>query len=264
MTRFVFLLTLLLALGCARQQELTRIAPTYYPIDGENRPVDADFGEALTVAPSTYDQRAGSIDSIVAPYQSQLNAQMSEQIGSLPQALQRFGDQPTLGYWVGDLLAIMADKYYDDHNIDFAIQNAGGLRIPELPAGTLTVGQIYELMPFDNVLVVLEIKGTTVQELVDRMAASGGWPSSEALTYTIQDKKGIDTRINGAPLDPSATYYVAMPDYVANGGSGCDFLTDSPQFSTGQYIRDVIIEYAKQETAAGRAIEGRMESGIRS
>lgn len=262
MNRILLGLFLLLFTACSTSTQLSRVTPTFYSMDTEAAPATYEAARSSEATPTNYEAQLRSVDSLVAPYQRKLNAEMNQVVGTLATPLNRFGDQPTMGYWVGDLLEVMAKRYYQDQPIAFAIQNDGGLRIPEIQAGPLTVGKIFEMMPFDNQLVILPMPGAKVQELVDRMARSGGWPSSASLAYRIEGKKGADIHINDVAFDPSATYYVAMPDYVANGGSGCAFLKEIPQINTGQFIRDVIVEYARSVTESGKKIAPRVRAVI--
>ena len=102
--------------------------------------------------------------------------------------------------------------------------------------------------------------GTLLKTLVNHMAASGGWPVSKGLRYTIVQSKAQDIRINGKAIDESVTYRVAMPDYVANGGSNAAFLRAVVQESTGRFMRDALIEYIQdQKQPISVKIEGRIE-----
>lgn len=130
--------------------------------------------------------------------------------------------------------------------VDFALQNYGGLRLPSLAKGELTVGEVYELMPFDNQLVVLNLNGVVMKKLVDAIADKNGWPVSRGLSFVIEDRKATDILINGQPFDPSKTYRAAVPDYVANGGDQSDYLTDLDQEESGVFIRDIIIEHLEE------------------
>ena len=77
----------------------------------------------------------------------------------------------TLGNFIADAL-LQKGIDYAYHPIDFAIVNNGGIRLPSLPSGNITVGKIYELMPFDNMIVVLKVSGNIVQQLMNVSAGA--------------------------------------------------------------------------------------------
>ena len=129
--------------------------------------------------------------------------------------------------------------------VDFACQNYGGIRIPALARGNVTVGSIYELMPFDNTLKILTIDGPTTQQLLDRIAEKGGWPISRTLSFTIDNDRATNIVIKGQPFDINNSYKVALPDYIADGGDDCSFLLGAPAETDDRMIRDIIIDWLK-------------------
>jgi 2',3'-cyclic-nucleotide 2'-phosphodiesterase (5'-nucleotidase family) len=183
---------------------------------------------------------------------------MDAPIATAATALEHRRPEGTLGNWVADVL--QAKAVACTGNADFALCNYGGLRIPRLPQGTWTLGLIYELMPFDNVLITVAVPGTAVQQLLDAVAADGGWPASKELQFTIREGKATAIKIKGKPLDPSATYQVVLSDYLANGGSNLEFLKPFPKKDCqGVLLRDVLIEGAKRAQGPIQvAIEGRI------
>lgn len=182
------------------------------------------------------------IKNIIEPYKVEMDAKMNQVLGILPEDLKKDRLNSNMGNWFCDALHYTAQKHFDGH-IDFAIQNNGGFRLPFLGKGPITTRNIYELMPFDNKLVILELNSDIMLQLADHFAEDGGWPISKGLSFRIDDDKAADIMISGKAFNTLASYYVAMPDYVANGGGGCGFLKDIPQTDTGLYIRDAIIEY---------------------
>jgi 2',3'-cyclic-nucleotide 2'-phosphodiesterase (5'-nucleotidase family) len=146
--------------------------------------------------------------------------------------------------------------------IDFAICNSGGLRVPSLPAGPITRGHFYELMPFDNYLVTMQLPGTVIKKLFDTMAAASGWPISAGVTYQIKDKRAQNIMIRGAILDDLKTYHIALSDYLAEGGGDCSFLKDYPYQNLNIYYRDALIEYALSKHARSQSLDARIEGRV--
>jgi 2',3'-cyclic-nucleotide 2'-phosphodiesterase (5'-nucleotidase family) len=145
---------------------------------------------------------------------------------------------------------------------DFSIQNYGGIRVPMLAAGDITRGRVYELMPFDNYIVVMHLEGSIVLRLINHMASKGGWPV-HGLTYVISDGEATEIEIGGQPFQSRRMYSVALPDYVANGGDYCDFLVGQPRQETGILVRDAILLYMYEASSQGRPIGSKTDGRVR-
>lgn len=182
------------------------------------------------------------VEALIAPYKEQLDEEMNTVIGEIAQEFKKEQPESRLGNWFADAMYTQTIKY-TGLEIDFAAQNYGGLRIPSIAKGPITKGKVYELMPFDNMLIVLEIKGSVVAQLLERIAGRGGWPISKELRFEINEGKIDNVTIKGKALDLDKTYLVALPDYIANGGDKCFFLKEQKRIETGKLIRDAMIEY---------------------
>ena len=194
------------------------------------------------------------IESIIKPYRDELSEEMNHVIGVMPEELKKEKPNSNMGNWFSDILQDIAAENYNKP-IAFAIQNYGGLRVPSVAKGPLTRGKIFELMPFDNKLVILELTGAQVNKLVNLIARSRGWPISRGLSLTItNDFSATDVKIDGQLIDETKSYPIALPDYVANGGGGGEFLKDIPQHDTGYYIREGVIEYLERLQGEGKSI----------
>ena len=217
---------------------------------------------SLTISDRAAPAQDSAVLALVSPYRSRMQVEMNEVIGNLEVTLHKGSPESALGNMVADILFAEAEKRLD-RTLDFAIANSGGLRIPELPAGPITRGEIYELLPFDNRVVVVTLTGKTVQQLAGHIASRGGWPVSSAFRMKIEGDKATGVEIDGQPVDPEKSYQVVMPDYVANGGDDSFFLVDAPQEDTGAFMRDVVIAYIKEKSAAGGrlrfAVDGRIQ-----
>lgn len=212
--------------------------------------------DARSAAP---DQR---IDAIIAPYKLELDKEMEQVIGEVAVRMEKKKPESTLGNWVADVIHVMASKHSGGSKIDFAIQNYGGIRIGSISPGPVTAGKVFELMPFDNLISILEMPGVMVDSLVHRFALAGGWPVSGGLRFRIRGGQAVDVTIDGEPFDQDRTYRVAMPDYVANGGDRMDFLKGLPRTDLDYLIRDALIDFIRAETLEGRAVEGKLDGRI--
>ena len=135
--------------------------------------------------------------------------------------------------------------------------NFGGLRAP-INAGTITVGNIYELMPFDNTIVIVELTPDKVMEMLVYLYEKDGQPISNAKVKLSNDKKEI--YIRGVEYLFDVNLFVVTSNYLADGGDKMDFFKDPvSKVDSGILIRDALIEYVKGvETLPFRPIEGRI------
>ncbi len=113
------------------------------------------------------------LDSIIAPYKAKLDSKMNEVIGYVDY-MNKQKPESTLGNWVADIIADKAAEI-TGKKIDFAVQNYGGLRISEIPKGPITVGKIYELMPFENFVTIISAKGAACKVENGSRSAVAAW-----------------------------------------------------------------------------------------
>ena len=199
--------------------------------------------------------------ALIAPYTEKLNATMLSGIAPLSGELTLGKPESTLGNWITDVL----QRYITETKgikCDFTLSNYGGVRSNFIKQDSLRVGMIFELLPFDNELLVLELKGSDIEALVRYMAKSGFWPVSKGLNILQTDNKIEWIKIQGQPLVPEKMYKVQMPDYVANGGEGTAFLANAPREKTGMYMREAVIEQLRIETKKGIIQQGMLDERI--
>ena len=188
----------------------------------------------------------------IQPYHEQVERQMQQVIGTAPVALGKNPGENAIVDFVADLQRTAASAYFKGEPIALGVMTNGGMR-NALPAGPVTLGNVFELMPFENELVMLDAPGPVVQQLFDyaapiHMAISGA-------TYTVgSGNKPQDIRIGGQPLDPAKTYSIAISDYLAGGGDHMDFLKASQLRHTGLLLRTAIVDHIKALTAAGQPV----------
>lgn len=224
----------------AQEKETVQdVYPGYYEINGQ--PADS------------------FITALLQPYKVGVDTQMKVVVGHSDVPLTKSQPESTMGNFVAD--AQLAAAQALDPSVVFAAANYGGLRIPYLAPGNITRGNIYELMPFDNFLTIVEMPGRTVQEFCDHMAARKGWPIS-GITFIIQEDKATDIKINGVPLQESMTYKAAINDYMAEGGDNCDMLRPLRRRKTSLFIRDALFQYLGALEAAGLTLHPSLQNRI--
>ena len=122
--------------------------------------------------------------------------------------------------------------------------------------------KIFELMPFDNQVVVINVDGTVVNQLFNRIIEYGGWPISKQVRLTALDGQLQEATINGKAVQAHKKYKIALSDFIANGGDKCYFLKDQPQENLGIMLRDMMIEYVREETAKGNKLDAKRSGRI--
>jgi len=216
------------------------------------------------------DSAVGKEDSLIKvkirPYSEKMAADMGAVLAQSAEAMHKGIPESLLGNFVADLCFERVKREYkpqDGHSVDFAFFNTGGLR-KSLPAGSITKGDIYELMPFENELVILTLNAEVMKNLLNFIASKGGEPVS-ALRFVIKDKTAVDITIGGVALDPTKSYKVVTSDYLANGGDKYSFLSSAThRESTSIKIRDAIIQHlyikGKTEEIVQEKLDGRISN----
>ena len=197
----------------------------------------------------------------LAPIKADLEAQLGTPIGYAPVALEVHQPECTMLNWASDALLAMARQLCPEP-VDVAVVNIGGMRC-EWPAGDITFRHVFELMPFDNMLVVLTIKGSDLQQLCEIFAYGGGQGIAgmriKAVGDRVMQQEALVT-INGKPLEMDKTYTVATSDYLSQGNDGMLPLKNYIKYwNSEEKIRDLYIEYIKQVKVVQAKVDGRME-----
>ncbi len=197
------------------------------------------------------------IEEMISPYRDKLNKKMGEVIGTLETELTKDQPESTLGNFVADAILASAKKRYSKQ-VDFSLPNYGGLRVPYIKAGDITMSDMFELMPFDNKLVIVHLNGADVKQLFDHITGLGGWPISKGVEIrldTLNQKN--EYIINGEDLKLNNKYTFCVSDYIANGGDNCSFLKDKKRDDLNLLFRDALIEYVKENKIINVNLEKR-------
>lgn len=178
----------------------------------------------------------------IKPYKVKLDSLMSEVLCYNNQDLKKDLPEGTLGNFVCDELMDFAKINYSKP-IDFCMYNNGGLRVPSITKGNITVGKIYELAPFDNAIVVVELGGNDCKRLLDLIAQNNGTPCSKEFRMTIENNLATNIFINNQPFDSTKTYKILTNDYVASGGDKTEPMKKAIAVtSLNLMVRDALIK----------------------
>ncbi|WP_342375298.1 5'-nucleotidase C-terminal domain-containing protein [Myxococcus stipitatus] len=215
----------------------------------------------VELAPATFRGQPVVVDAAMEAQLSQALAQVEEvqrrPLGvKVPAALTRnYEAESPLG-------SVLSDALREVSKSDIALLNSGGLRA-ELPAGELTYGALFEVLPFDNTIAVLTVSTEELKRLLEAAYARKGIYQVSGLKVRVETCNGVSklasvTLANGKPLPANKRFRVAMPDFLARGGGGLDDVlkTLAPEsIDLGERqaltLRDGLIEHWK---AKGKAL----------
>lgn len=146
---------------------------------------------------------------------------------------------------------------------DMGLINMGGLR-NVLTEGPITCENIYEILPFENSLCVLTMKGVYLKELFNNIAACHGQGVSGMQLLITKDGKLLEGTVAGYPIEDEQLYTIATIDYLADGNDGMTALpqAEKRECPDGATLRGLFMDYVEQQTTAGKKITSRMEGRI--
>ncbi|QBD85409.1 LysM peptidoglycan-binding domain-containing protein [Clostridium tetani] len=181
---------------------------------------------------------------IVEKYENASKDKLNEVVGHTKKDLphERFEGPSLLGEWVCEAMAKTTKS-------QIAITNGGGLRCP-INKGDITVGILYQLMPFDNTLVTMEVKGSDIKKIVENGIGneSIGWAAISGLKVKYDLKQPFGNRIHdiklsdGKEIDMNKYYTLVTNDFMSEGGDNFDFTSAKNKVDTNLPIRDALIK----------------------
>jgi 2',3'-cyclic-nucleotide 2'-phosphodiesterase (5'-nucleotidase family) len=207
-----------------------------------------------------------AVKAIVDGYNNQLTAKLSVVVGKALVALD--GEradvrtkETNLGNYVTDWMRISTGA-------DIAIFGGGSIRV-SVPAGDVTVGNIYAVLPYDNFLEILEIKGSTLKSALENSVSAypaqlGGFAQVSGFSFTFDPSKPKGSRVvsitkDGKPMEMDATYKLCVQDYNATGGDGYSMLVGAKVvYKSSEWNRDGLIAYIMANPEINPAVEGRI------
>lgn len=200
--------------------------------------------------------------ALLAPYKVKVDSMMYRVVGTAAVSMDRFKPESPLSNLIADVLR-KASAEVVGIPADIGLMNIGGIR-NSLAAGPVTMESIYEILPFENSLCVLTMKGTAMKHLFEDMAMHGGEGVSGVRLEISADGKLLKASIGGKPVEDERMYTVATIDYLADGNDGMKSLAlaDKRICPDGATLRDLFVKYVEKQEAAGKKITSRMEGRI--
>ena len=199
-----------------------------------------------------------SIDS----FRQILNSKMNSIVGYIDSSFDKGKPESKLGNYAANacLWQFSNSTFYDSNC--FVMLNNGSLRAT-LPMGQITTRHLYELMPFENKLVALSLKGKTIIQIFNYIAAKGGNPVANLNLSISKNGKWENAKINGKYFDSTKNYYFITSDYLANGGDNCFFLKNAiNRIDLDIKVRDALILYLNEKSSKTSPLSIKIEKRI--
>lgn len=174
---------------------------------------------------------------------------MNDVIGENANLLEKKSKKSELGYFMTDAFLYMARQKFN-LPVDVAVVNHGGIRLNEMAPGKVTRGKIFELMPFDNLLVLQKLKGNVLKQYLDTLA-QGDAVNISGVMMSVISKTARNIMVGEKPLDENRDYLIANSDYNITTS---DLLRPIPIQNVGYLQRDAIIDYVLLLTRQGKRI----------
>lgn len=254
----VLLASLLMAAGCGVSHGPARGAGATASAPEAAAPV-YDAWERIEERPSRLavdpDEITADADmaAFLVPYTEGI-AHLREQIVHNAQTLTRSrGDGGPAGDWLADVMRDRAERVMG-REVRFAIANAGGVRA-DLSEGPVTTEDLFQVMPFDNTLVVYELSPEDMARFAEFLATRGGY---FPLSGGVLEKRGDEPArflVDGEVWQPDGPTLVATNSYIAGGGDDADIFATFPEPTDSEtFIRDMMVDWAQELAAQGGEI----------
>lgn len=209
---------------------------------------------------------SNELESIITPYKIEMEETMNVIIGHCNSALEKYAPESPLGNFSADVMYQAGIEYAKkQEDIDsnllenaFCLLNFGGLR-STVNQGDISIGNVYELMPFDNTLTLVQLSAFELSNLLNYLKKVNGQPIAGAEIDLSGDNVNIS--IGGEAFDKESDVLIITSDYLAGGGDKMNFFKNSKNmWNSGLLMRDIYIDYIKTVKELGEyAVEGRIK-----
>lgn len=192
-----------------------------------------------------------SISEFIAPFKTHLNEQLDAVLCTTPIDLVRTDGtlESSLGNLMADICFELGNPVYNKqtgHTVDFALFNYGGIRAP-IAKGNISARNAFEVMPFENELVIAELSGAKVKELLQYLTVNKKAHPISKLRLQLDKDSYKNVTINDVAFDATKNYFVLTSDYLQEGGDKMNFFKEPVSLQkTGYKIRTALIDYFKK------------------
>ncbi|CAM3488397.1 5'-nucleotidase C-terminal domain-containing protein [Zobellia roscoffensis] len=204
-----------------------------------------------------------SIETFVKPYRERINHVLDSTLSYAPYPISKTDGalNTTAGNLMADIVLSEANPIFKSrtgHEIDLVLLNHGGIR-SLISKGNVSSRTAYEVMPFENSIVIAELKGSSILKMASYLRDSGRAHPISGMQLTLDAKNEIQSiAIQGKPLDENKIYYVATSNYLVNGGDSMVFFKKAIAITNTDYlIRNAMIDYFKKTDTLKPVVDNR-------
>ncbi len=232
---FVILLTFSSLFSCKTQEFYN------YKVEGKKIGITTEKGENK------------KIEVYIAPYRDKITKELDSVLAFCPETMDKSKGkwQTTIGNLLATIVVELGNPVFEkrEHkSIDICLLNSGGIRAI-IPQGNVSSRTAFEVMPFENSLFVVALKGTQIRSMGTYLMTEKKPHPLYGIQFFV-DKNDLTVKrilVNGKDLEDDKTYYVATSDYLSNGGDNMTFFKESTEkYDLDYKIRNVLIDYFKK------------------
>jgi 5'-nucleotidase len=200
---------------------------------------------------------AADLTALISKYATLVAPLANRVVGSTTEAItrsQNAAGESALGDVIADAqLAATSDPAFGGAVVAF--MNPGGIRA-DLPAGSVTYGQLFDVQPFNNVLTVMTCSGTQIDQILEQQFDNPGLGERRVLQvpegFAYEWSAGAPTgskvdiasiTIGGTPIDPAGSYRVTLNNFLATGGDNFTTFTQCTDPLGGEIDLDAFVRY---------------------
>lgn len=192
-----------------------------------------------------------AFNHVIKPYKEMLDGKMNAILSHTSVDLNKSGDNSNLGNLLSDYTLEGADDWARKNGIpggvDAAVINIGGIR-STIGKGNILTKHVYEIMPFENEIMIVKMKGSDLSGLFDYYVKTQVNNPVSKLYIETDNGMSVKELINGKEVDPNKYYYIATSDYLAVGGDNMTFFSKGELIETGIKMRDLFIDKFKAQS----------------
>ncbi len=193
-----------------------------------------------------------SIEAFVRPFREHINNSLDSVLAYAPNTLSKTdGEYNTaIGNLMADIVMKQVNPVFHKRtgkNIDVVLLNHGGIRAV-ISKGNITSRTAFEVMPFENSVVVAELNAGQMRDLCKYLSEANRAHPISGMQLTLNNDQSIhQVSVQGQPINDSKSYYVATSDYLVNGGDNMAFFRSPISLTETDYlIRNAMIDYFKK------------------
>lgn len=201
----------------------------------------------------------------IEPYRIEIDTKMDKVIGQSETQMLSYKPESPLSNFISDIIQRKAHQYLSINNTDtlplLTLMNIKGIR-SAIPQGEVTLRNIFELMPFENEIVILTLPGDSILSLFKFLGRTKGDGIAGA-SVIFKDTLVLEGRVGNKALDITKNYFLATSDYLADGGDHYHMLANPiHRANMNLKLRETIIESIQEQNSNGNILKADMDGRI--